>query len=189
MLYTKKGDNGTTKLFNCPQGERISKDSFVFEVLGTFDELNSNLGYVKVLTEKTKDTVFMNMHVVPYRELIETFQHHLFSIQAEIGGSDTHLSSEDIVFLEKLIYEIETVLPPINSFIVAGGGEAGAYLDIVRALARRAERLLVALAHKKERVIAKESLIYMNRLSSALYALARFANYQEGYSEHPPRYT
>ena len=96
--------------------------------------------------------------------------------------------TEDILYLEKIIYEVETILPPVKSFIIAGGGETGAYLDIVRTIARRAERQVMSLQNKKERSISEESIIFLNRLSSALYALARFANYQEGYCEHPPRY-
>lgn len=87
MLYTKKGDDGTTKLFDCPQSKRVSKSDFVFEALGTLDELNSSLGYAKALAKKTND-----------------------------------------------------------------------------------------------------SIVYLNPLSSAIYALARFANYQGGFSEKAPEY-
>ena len=51
MLYTKKGDDGTTKLFNCKQGQGVSKSDFIFDVLGSLDELNSGLGYAKFLAK------------------------------------------------------------------------------------------------------------------------------------------
>jgi len=188
MLYTRKGDNGTTKLFDCQQGMRLTKSSPVFEVLGTIDELNSTLGYSKVLSCRSKNKLSIDNKKVPYEEIIEELQQNLFSIQAELGGSDIHLKKDHILYLEKVIYEIETVLPPIKSFIVSGGGECGAYLDIARTIARRAERGLVSLRDKEERNIGKQSVAYMNRLSSVLYALARFANYQEGYSERKPEY-
>lgn len=188
MLYTRKGDNGTTKLFDCPQGKRVSKSDFVFEVLGTIDELNSSLGYAKVLSRKSNDTLVFETKKVNYEEILETLQQSLFCIQAELGGSDIHVNKTHTLYLEKVIYEVETLLPPITSFIVPGGGETGAYLDIVRTVARRAERQLVQLQNKKVRVVNDESIIFMNRLSSALYALARFANYQEGYSERKPDY-
>ena len=79
-------------------------------------------------------------------------------------------------------------MPPIKSFIIPGGGETGAYLDIVRTITRRAERHLILLRDKKERIISSDSITYLNRLSSALYALARFANYQGGFSEKKPEY-
>ena len=112
----------------------------------------------------------------------------MFCIQAELGGSKISVTKDQTLYLEKIISEIESVLPPITSFIIAGGGEIGAYLDIVRTIARRTERQLVLLREKKERSISDESITFMNRLSSILYALARFANYQEGYSEKKPEY-
>lgn len=188
MLYTGKGDNGTTKLFDCPQGERVSKSDFVFEVLGTLDELNSSIGYAKALSRKSNDTLYIVTQKVSYEEILEVFQQNLFCIQAELGGSDIHVNKDHILYLEKVIHEIETLLPPIKSFIIPGGGETGAYLDIGRTVARRVERQLVLLKHTKKRTVSDESVVFLNRLSSALYALARFANYQEGYSEKKPEY-
>ena len=54
MLYTGKGDKGTTKLFNTPSGERISKGDVIFEALGTVDELNAHIGLLKVKTDDGK---------------------------------------------------------------------------------------------------------------------------------------
>lgn len=188
MLYTKKGDNGTTKLFDCKEGQRISKSAFVFEVLGTLDELNSSLGYAKALSEKSKDHLMIDKEEVEYKDIIEKFQQHLFCIQAELGGSDIHVTPEHTSYLEKVVHFVEELLPPITSFIIGGGGESGAYLDVCRTIARRAERHLVLLRDNKEREVGDESITYLNRLSSALYALARFANYQEGFIENKPTY-
>lgn len=188
MLYTGKGDNGTTELFDCQQGKRLSKSAFIFEALGTLDELNSSIGYAKALSKKSNDMLTVETQKVSYEEILEIFQHNLFCIQAELGGSDIHVTKDHILYLEKVIHEIETLLPPIKSFIIPGSGETGAYLDIARTVTRRAERHLILLRDKKERIISNDSLVYLNRLSSALYALARFANYQEGYSERKPKY-
>ena len=188
MLYTRKGDNGTTKLFYCRVDTRLSKSCFIFEVLGTLDELNCSIGYAKVLSRESSLELSMADRKVPYEEILEIFQQDLFCIQAELGGADIHVSKEQVFFLEKVIYEIETVLPPLNSFVVAGGGMAGAYLDIARTVARRVERESVALYEKKDREIGYVSLEFLNRLSSVLYALARFANYQAGYTERKPDY-
>ncbi|MEK7113731.1 MAG: cob(I)yrinic acid a,c-diamide adenosyltransferase [Patescibacteria group bacterium] len=190
MLYTRKGDNGTTKLFNCPQGQRVSKTDDVFEVLGTLDELNSLIGYAKVLSKKAKNTLVMDGEKIPYENILEKFQQSIFSIQAETGGSEIRLNNESVLYLEKVVADVELVLPPIKSFIVAGGGESGAWLDVSRTIARRTERQFVKLLHKnkKEDTVDSVSARFLNRLSSALYALARFANHQEGYLEHPPSY-
>lgn len=188
MLYSGKGDNGTTKLFDCPQGVRLSKSAFVFEVLGTLDELNSSLGFAKVLSKKSNNALTLEKRQVSYEEILETFQQNLFCIQAELGGGEFHATRKQIVYLEKIIGEIESLLPQIKYFIVPGGGEIGAYLDVARTITRRAERQLIVLRDKKERNIGEMSITYLNRLSSVLYALARFANLHEGYTETKPNY-
>ena len=188
MLYTGKGDGGTTKLYDSTQGVRVSKSDFIFEVLGTLDELNSSIGYAKVLSVKSKDMLTVEGKKVSYGEILETLQQNLFCIQAEVGGSDMHATEEHVQYLELVVACVEKELPPITSFIVPGGGECGAYLDVCRTIARRTERHVVVLREKKERVVNDNSIKYLNRLSSVLYALARFANFQEGYTEDKPSY-
>ncbi|OGI88600.1 ATP:cob(I)alamin adenosyltransferase [Candidatus Nomurabacteria bacterium RIFCSPLOWO2_01_FULL_41_21] len=179
MLYTKKGDGGTTKLFDSSKGERISKTASIFEALGTIDELNSALGYAKSLAQENEKFIAGNL---------EKIQGKLFIIQAEIAGADKYLKKEDVAFLEDLIAQIELSLSEINSFIIPGGTPLGAFLDFTRAIGRRAERKTLSLKEKGEREIKNESLIFLNRLSSALYALARLANKNGNITEYGPKY-
>lgn len=167
----------------------MSKSDFVFEVLGTIDELNCTLGYAKALAHKFKLSLFVKNKRTSYGEILENFQQNLFCIQAELAGSSISGKEEKVTYLEDIIYEVETLLPPIKSFIVPGGGEAGAYLDLARTVARKTERMAVSLKDKSDRELSGPSLVFLNRLSSALYALARFANYQEGRSEGKPSYS
>lgn len=188
MLYTRKGDSGTTKFFHSEKGERVSKSSPVFEALGTVDELNCHLGFCKALAKETKDRLLMQNSKESYEDILEKIQQCLFSLQAELGGATFYLNNTHVEYLEKVIAEVEVVLPPIKSFLVPGGGATGAYLDISRTVARRVERLIVFLKENNLKEINEQSLIFINRLSSVLYALARFANYQEGYAEDKPNY-
>lgn len=188
MLYTKKGDSGTTKLWDSDNGLRISKGELVFEALGTVDELNSALGYAKVLCRKNNKSILIKGEKVTYEYLIEKIQLILFSVQAELGGAQIHTKEDHVKYLEDVLFEVETILPPLHSFVVYGGGEVGAYLDLVRAIARRSERLVVAVAEEGNRVVSSETIKFLNRLSSALYGLARYANYEEGYVEKKPDY-
>jgi cob(I)alamin adenosyltransferase len=188
MLYTGKGDNGTTKLFDCPPGVRIRKSAKIFNALGTLDELNSQLGFVKALSNRKNVFIYYKTEKVHYKDVLHKIQQILFSIQAELGGSEISATKEHLNFLEETIREIENVLPPITSFIVPGGGEVGSYLDVARTTARKAEREIVSVIDAGERKINENTIAFMNRLSSILYALARFANYQEGYSEDKPNY-
>jgi cob(I)alamin adenosyltransferase len=188
MLYTRKGDSGTTKFFHSEKGERVSKSSPVFEALGTVDELNCHLGFCKALAKDTKDRLLMQNSKESYEDIIEKIQQCLFSLQAELGGATFYIKDAHVKYLEEIIAEVELFLPPITSFIVPGGGKTGAYLDVSRTVARRAERGIVRLKEENIKEINEQSLIFINRLSSALYALARFANYQEGYTEDKPSY-
>ena len=188
MWYTRKGDNGTTKLFDCPQGTRLSKSSPVFEALGTLDELNCALGYAKALSYRGNNSLLIDGEKVSYPQMLERLQNILFMIQAELGGSDMHALIEHVEYQEKIVAEVESVLPPVTSFIIPGGTELGAYLDVCRTISRRAERLVVGVHEREERKVALPSLQFLNRFSSVLYALARHVNYAGGISERGPKY-
>lgn len=185
MLYTRKGDNGTTKLFNSKPGERLTKGAFIFEVLGGVDELNSSIGFAKALA---KNINFSLENIFTYEDFLEEIQENLFSLQAELASETFYLKEKHVLFLEERIAEIEKFLPEINSFIIPGGTELGAYLDVLRATARRVERSLVVLSDREEKEINPISFQYINRLSSVLYALARYANHKKGIIYKKPNY-
>ncbi|HAS84689.1 MAG TPA: cob(I)yrinic acid a,c-diamide adenosyltransferase [Candidatus Yonathbacteria bacterium] len=175
MLYTGKGDNGTTSAFGCDQ--RFSKSSAIAEALGTLDEVNSFLGVVKIKAEASEVSKILN-----------DVQQNLFTIQAEVAGADKHIGEEKAHELEKIINAIETELPPIKTFFVSGGTELASLLDFARTLSRRAERRVVGVADEGVVKVGKETLAYLNRLSSLLYALARQTNHKSGITEEPPKY-
>jgi cob(I)alamin adenosyltransferase len=177
MLYTGKGDGGTTTAFGCNQ-QRISKSSELPEALGALDELNAFLGFVKMRS------IGEPRIASALREAQET----LFIIQAEVAGADKKVKENAVKHIEKLVNDIEKEIPPLKGFSIAGGTELSALLDIARTLARRAERRLVAVGEAKLRELTPETKAYMNRLSSLLFALARLANHLSGVAEETPRY-
>ena len=184
MLYTRKGDNGTTKTFGCDQ--RISKSSIVAEALGVLDETNSFLGMARA---KTKDLSFkIESGGIKYSEIILEVQQNLFIVQAEVAGSTLSIDKEKINKIEKIVDEIEKALPPIKSFFISGATEIGAIFDFARTLARKAERRVVAVSEEGKIKISDDTLAYLNRLSSLLYALARISSHQEGEEELKPDY-
>jgi cob(I)alamin adenosyltransferase len=184
MLYTRKGDDGSTKTFGCNQ--RISKSSAVAEALGSLDETNSFLG---ILRAKTKDLEFqITNEKVKYAEVILEVQQNLFIVQAEVAGSDKKITEEKIKKVEYIVDEVEKVLPPITSFFVSGATEIGGMFDFARTLARRAERRVIAASEEGKITISVESRQYLNRLSSLLYALARISSHKEGKEEIKPTY-
>jgi cob(I)alamin adenosyltransferase len=184
MLYTRKGDAGTTKDFKSKAGERKSKSSCQTEVLGALDELNSFLGLVKV---KSASMAWKVKGKSP-AEIAHWTQNCLFSVQAEAAGADKKVGQEKVGEMEGMIDEIEREMPPIKTFFISGGTELAALFDISRTLARKAERRAVRGVESGEIVLGPATLAFLNRLSSLMYALARLTNHKSGINEEPPTY-
>lgn len=180
MLYTRKGDNGTTKTFRCDQ--RISKSSATAEALGALDEVNSFLGLAKVKSGK------LDLDGESFEKIVHNIQENLFIIQAEVAGFEKDFPESKITEVEKITDDIEKKLPPIKTFFISGGTELASLFDISRTLARRAERRVVAVNDEIEKKLRPATLGYLNRLSSVLYALARYSNFLAGIGEEAPSY-
>ena len=187
MLYTRKGDQGTTKALDSK--ERISKSSPLPEALGTLDELNSYLGFVRAALGRLGD------FPVPFKKtklsaitIVRRVQEHLFIIQAQLAGAEKKLSKAHVTWLETLTDTMEANMQPLKGFSVPGATEQSAIFDVARTMARRAERRVVGVHQDEVRVMPAPSMMYLNRLSSLLFALARFANANAGITEATPSY-
>jgi cob(I)alamin adenosyltransferase len=184
MLYTRKGDDGTTKTFGCDQ--RISKSSSIAEALGTFDEINSYLGVCRhASTEKGYALEELN---ISFEEIAHSVQKNLFIVQAEFAGANKTITTDKIEEVERIIDTIEKSLPPIKSFFIPGATELGAHFDFARTIVRRAERRAVMVKEEGLVKISDETMKYLNRLSSLMYALARLSNHKSGIKEDAPDY-
>ena len=181
-LFTGKGDGGTTKTFGCDQ--RISKSSAIAEALGTLDEVNSFLGLAKIKSYDLKSK-YNNQEI---GDIVHTIQENLFIVQAEIAGADKSIEENKVKAAEDIINGIEKELPPIKTFFISGGSELAALFDVCRTLSRRAERRVVGVHDEGSRSVSPHTLAYLNRLSSLLYALARYANHLNGVIEVAPNY-
>lgn len=177
MLYTGKGDGGTTTAFGCDQ-QRISKSSELPEALGALDELNAFLGFVKMRVIEDKRIA----------GVVRDVQETLFIIQAGVAGADKRVGENAVKEMEDVVNTIEQEIPPLKGFSIAGGTELSALLDVARTLARKAERRLIAAHDAGACALPPEIKAYMNRLSSLLFALARLANHRAGIVEENPRY-
>lgn len=176
-LFTGKGDKGTTTAFGCNQ-QRISKSSELPEALGSLDELNAFLGFTKMRAASTPRIA----------NTLRDVQEKLFIIQAEVAGADKKVGEEAVKEVEKMVNDIEKEIPKVKGFSIAGGTELSALLDVARTLARRAERRVIAVKEMGLRELSSETMAYLNRLSSLLFALARLANHLSGIAEENPRY-
>lgn len=188
MLYTGRGDDGTTKAFDSKC--RFSKNTALAEALGTLDELNSLLAISKTGSRKAEQQVTVlvdgNQHALD--EVLKAIQEHLFIAQAELGGAGQTLSGEQVQYLEQVIASVEETIPPLTAFSVPGGAVLSAQLDHARAVARRMERRVLAVHEAGDRAVSTHTLAYINRLSSVLFALARLTNHVYGIKEEPPKY-
>ncbi len=189
MLFTGKGDGGTTKTFDAPPGVRISKASELPEALGTLDELNSFVGLAKVTAERGVDPkITLGKRTRTTSSLLSDIQQTLFIVQAEVAGAPKKVGKAKVTQIEGIINTIEVLMPPITTFTVAGGTELSAILDVTRTLARRAERRVIGVTESGLRKVSPGTKAYLNRLSSLLFALARFANEDAGIARETPKY-
>ncbi|MBT9168084.1 MAG: Cob(I)yrinic acid a,c-diamide adenosyltransferase [Syntrophomonadaceae bacterium] len=177
MLYTGKGDTGTTTVFGCNQ-QRISKSSELPEALGALDELNAFIGFVKM--RSTNESRIANT--------LREIQEALFIVQAQTAGADKKLKDGTVEKVSDVVNEIEKEIPTVKGFSIAGGTELSAMLDVARTLARRAERRIITVKEMNLCDLPPETMSYMNRLSSLLFALARLANHLAGVKEENPKY-
>lgn len=152
----------------------------MYEALGTLDELNSLLGICRVYAAGMAGEVALE-------DEIRKAQEALFSIQAELAGSDTHLDISRVKDIESVIDAIEVLSGNPHAFVIPGATKISAFLDFARTVARRAERMTVAA--DVQRSMSDASRAYLNRLSSLLYALARYAASKEGIKEASPSYS
>lgn len=162
-IYTKGGDKGGTSLFD---QVRVSKDDIRVESYGTVDELGAALGVAKNFVEDDK-----------MRETINDIQHKLFVVSSNLATQDPaqvpkKIKEEDILGLERVIDRYMDAIVHKNCFIVNGSGTRSAFLHVARTVCRRAERRAVSLAAIAE--VDPLVIKYLNRLSDAIYAMARF---------------
>lgn len=176
-LFTGKGDKGTTTAFGCDQ-TRISKSSELPEALGSLDELNAFLGFTKMRAGDNERI----------KTALRDMQENLFIVQAQVGGAEKQLPEGSTAATSRTVNEIEMEIPRLQGFCIAGGTELSALLDVCRTLARRAERRVIAVKELKLRELPEETMAYLNRLSSLLFAYARLANHMAGVKEENPRY-
>ena len=175
-IYTKRGDTGETDLRS---SDRVSKASPRIEAYGTADEVNALVGRVRPTGYDDVD------------DRLREIQNHLHVVQADLANpdpdpDDPQTEAEHAERLEDWMDAYDEELDPLQSFILPGGGTAGARLHHARAVCRRAERRTVTLA--EEEAVNEHVVTYLNRLSDALFVLARVVNEREGVSEENPTY-
>jgi cob(I)alamin adenosyltransferase len=168
-IYTRTGDTGTTGLGD---GTRVSKDSARVEAYGTVDETNSAIGAVLAVDGIPTEI----------RDSLVTIQHDLFDLGGELCMPG-HRAIEPgwVERLETQLDGFNADLPPLDNFVLPGGGPAAAACHMARTICRRAERRVLTLMQTED--AHKEVLRYLNRLSDLLFVMARVLARHEGGQE------
>ena len=173
-IYTRTGDAGETSLFG---GTRVKKNDGRVDAYGDVDETGAWLGLARasaIDAELDAELVLL--------------QRDLFALGAQLADpadkiadrvTKAALGDDDVARLERLIDRLDTELPPLRRFILAGGTAAGAALHVARTVCRRAERRMVGLEPPVDSVLLR----YVNRLSDLLFVLARAVNRRAGVAE------
>jgi cob(I)alamin adenosyltransferase len=171
-IYTRKGDDGTTGLW---YGGRVAKSDIRPEAYGSVDEAASALGVCRAAARDTQEL---------YNDILR-IQNELFVAGAELATAPeaagrlepgvSKVTSEMVDHLETVIdrYMDRVDLPP--KFVIPGGTELSAHLDVARTAIRRAERRVSAMRESGQ--LPDDTVLrYLNRASDAVYAMARFAD-------------
>jgi cob(I)alamin adenosyltransferase len=168
-IVTRTGDDGSTGLAD---GSRVAKDGARIAVIGSVDELNSQLGLL--LTEELPQDV---------RELLLRIQNDLFDLGGALSmPQEGQFADSKLAALDAAIEHYNADLPPLKEFILPGGCRAAAHCHVARSMARRAERELAALARVE--TSPASALPYLNRLSDLLFVLCRTLNRLVGQPEN-----
>jgi len=171
-VYTRSGDDGTTGLGG---GQRVPKDSVRIAAYGTVDELNSHVG-VAVAAGVGEVT----------GAALAAIQNELFHLGSDLCILEDDkakrpvpgIESRHVDALEALMDRLSEELPPLENFVLPGGCPSAAALHVARTVCRRAERLVIALSRKE--AVGPFTIRYLNRLSDALFVMARHENRRRG---------
>lgn len=181
-VYTRTGDAGKTRLAG---GQQVWKDSLRVDAYGTIDELNSSVGVVRVMNAESVDD---HQSAEQLEEDLRWVQNKLFdvgSILATTPGQTfknmPQVVDTDVTRLERLIDRCQKDLEPLKEFILPGGGKVSGFLHQARTICRRAERVCVALS--KTEPLDPTIVKFVNRLSDALFVLARWVAHTQGEPE------
>lgn len=172
-IYTRKGDDGSTGLW---YGGRVPKSGGRPEAYGAVDEAASALGLARVVAEEIHPELAAD---------ILRIQNELFIAGAELatapeaaGRLEPGVSKVTGDMIERLESDIDKYMARVDlppKFVIPGGTELSARLDVARTSMRRAERRVVDL--KLDGELTDETVLqFLNRASDTLFAMARFAD-------------
>ena len=174
-ILTRTGDDGTTALGT---KQRIPKDSLRVGAYGDIDELNSSIGVA--IASGLEENINKSLIRIQ-NELFNLGAQLAFPVQQDSSTMVPRINPEHIDVLESFIEYLVEEVGPVDNFILPGGSIGAATLHNARTICRRAERSLVTLMRQED--VEQNILKYLNRLSDALFVMARYENKMKGISD------
>lgn len=167
-IYTGNGDQGSTRLSS---GQTVKKNDARVSAYGSVDELNSHIG---VAMTSNLDQLLDKELTMIQNELFHLGSDLSFRLEEEEMRSIPQIESRHVARLESLIDSLYALVGPLENFVLPGGTQGAAQLHVARTVCRRAEREVTALAELEQ--IGSFAIPYLNRLSDALFVMARYEN-------------
>ena len=172
-VYTRTGDKGQTRLAG---GQQVWKDSARVEAYGTVDELNAVIGVVRSCMpsnqEPDPEPVLVDQELGWVQNKLFDLGAVLATVPGQTFPNMPQIAQPDVARLERLIDTCQKDLPPLKEFLLPGGSLVPSLLHLARTICRRAERHCVRLS--REEPVDGMAITFLNRLSDALFVLARW---------------
>lgn len=171
-IYTKKGDDGSTSLW---YGGRVPKHHARPQAYGAIDEACSALGLARALcgpdqAELAADILRLQDDLFVAAAELATAPEAAARLEDGVSRITEAMVAEAEARIDRYMAEVE--LPP--KFVIPGGNQLSAQIDVARTVIRRAERQISELAAGEP--LSDSVVRFVNRVSDLAYAMARFAD-------------
>jgi len=167
-IATQTGDAGQTSLVG---GRRISKGDDRVEAYGTVDELIAQIGLARALSAHHEAA-----------SIAKGLQRDLFAVAEALAGEEDPPKAMDAARVSNItneVHRIETLDGILIDWAIAGDHAGAAAFDVARTVCRRAERVVVRLRDRGER-IDPSVIVYLNRLADLLWLVGRLIERDHG---------
>lgn len=174
-VYTKSGDKGETHLIG---GIKVSKDDMRVTAYGEVEELNVTIGFLLFYLKKypkIDNSEYLFTRLSSIQNELFNLGTVLAAIGSELPSNSPKINDNDILILESDIDNMNSILKPLESFILPGGDELTLHIHYSRVVCRRTERSLTTVI-KNYSDVDINILKYLNRLSDYLFVLGRWVS-------------
>jgi cob(I)alamin adenosyltransferase len=169
-IATKTGDSGSTGLM---YNRRVPKNHPRIEACGAVDELNAAVGVARANAQDD----YVKNQLLPIQQDLVALMGELATLPADSARYATdgfaRITAASVTKLDEIVAFIESQKVSFKGWATPGANPSAAALDLARTICRRAERRVCDLQQSGE-LENSTILIYLNRLSDALWLQARW---------------